>query len=162
MTLVVRNQALRVAVVALAKGSGLFASVNGAETGRAGARSANLRPHAMVVLGQGRAAPDKSSLNTTGWRQVVIVRMEHPLALDDNREQARVEDAMATAADSMVDLAHANIDVLDDDSTEFDPVGSAGLVLGIDPGYVQRDQMHMRVADVNLPYVLWDVWTQQR
>ena len=45
---------------------------------------------------------------------------------------------------------------------QFDPLGAAGVFLGVRHAYVDRDGMLMRVAEIALPYILHDVWSQSR
>lgn len=154
---------LRAAVVKYVSATGVCATVNGAEVGRARGRSrGDNKPHAMVVLGPGQAAPEHSTLDSTAWRQAVLIRLEAPLPLGDHRAEARLEDTFADAVTTIIDRFHTEIDVLDDDTIEFDPEGAAGLLLGVNPGYVDNDGTKMRVADLSLPFVMWDLWNQAR
>lgn len=159
-----RQRQLRAACVRVTKTAGVCATVNGSEVGRAGRRDRAQRPHAMVVLGPGQGAPDASTLNMTAWRQLVRIRLETPLPLTgDYVEESRLEDTFADAVATLVDAFHAEIDLIDNDLIEFDPLGgTGGVVAQMTTGYVDRDQTKMRVAELSLPFVLYDLHTQER
>lgn len=157
-TLNQERRTLRAKAIGLVNQSRVAATVNGHEA-KTKPRHNNL--HASVTLGRGRVAPDHSGLDATSWRQVVIVRLQHRLALaGGERAENLVEDRVADGTATLVQAFHDDIGL--SDTIEFDPLGDAGLILETIPGYFTHEETPFRKEDIYLPFVIYDIWSQQR
>jgi hypothetical protein len=77
--------------------------------------------------------------------------------------QDMIDPQLMRAASSIMRRYHDDFDFgLDPVVRNVDLLGSFGVALSLVTGYVEQDNVMMRIADITVPIIINDVWTQTK
>lgn len=151
------SQALIDAVASVAMRSGYFRQVNQHESKSAPGTGLT----ADVWIQALTPAARRSTLEHTAVRVAFTLRIFMNMTAEP---QDRIEPDVMNAADWIMNefTGDFTLDGLSDDTVELDLLGSDGIPMGAQAGYLSIGGSLQRIYDLTIPLIIFDVWEQIR